>query len=121
MSDGMLCKTNVLVSFIRPVMRKPCTTFVAGLLVMKSFSGKRWLEESARAERMVDIESWSLHSSKASMMMMHGGNDSSHMATPRGSTMSFFSCLDGRAYCTSGSLHIASDTCFLNMGLNDES
>src|SRR5258705_1951226 len=68
---------------------------------------------------MVDIEFSSLHSSKASMTMMHGGNVSSRKTAPNGSTMSFFSCLDGRAYATPGFFCIASDMCFFNVGLNN--
>src|SRR5258708_14709429 len=70
---------------------------------------------------MVEIEFSSLHSYKASMTMMHGGNVSSRMTASSGSTISFFSCLDGRAYSTPAFLRIASDTCVLNVGWNDVS
>src|SRR5882762_3502781 len=121
--DGMLCRINLPVSFIKLLFLNPCTIFCAGLLVMKNRSGDRSSTDSDRAKRMVDIAFKSLHSSSASMMMIHGRNsDPASCMTPRsGSITSFVSCLELNEYCRSGSLRIASDTCFSKAGLNDDS
>src|SRR5882762_9872358 len=106
---------------MRPVLRNPCMVLVTGRLVMKNLRGRRRLAKLERAERMVDVEFSYRHSSKASMIMRHGGNAWWLLITSKGSTMSFSTCIDVNVDSRSGFLRIASRTRSPKIGWNKQS
>src|SRR5882762_9850631 len=99
----------MLVSFMRPVMKNPCSTTGTGRLVIKNLKGERrpLLVNAAIADRMLDTALSSLHSSNASITTRQGGNSWSRVTALKGSTINFSNCLDANADDRSGSLHIA--------------
>src|SRR5258705_6851480 len=118
--DGIVWRTRAPVSFIRSVLRNPCTTFITGRLVMQNLRGASRPANADSDNKIVDVAFPSLHSSRVSMMTRHGGKAFSRIAARRGFMTSFSSCLDGSEYCTSGSFTIASDKCFWKEELNND-
>src|SRR5882762_9851827 len=106
---------------MRPVLRNPCMVRVTGRLVMKNLRGRRRLAKLERVERMVDVEFSSRHSSKASMIIRHGGNAWWLFIASKGSTMSFSTCVDVKVDSRSGFLRIASTTRSRKIGWNKQS